>query len=465
MMPFRQTDAVQYAAMPARLVSAALWMLLSLTSVPGFSDATDPGAEQALDEQQDPAEASDDWDDDWDEDWGDSQWDEETSPWRWTGFVEGALGTRVEEAHPQAGDRSLGEVRARIETDHQSTHWRVLFKGELLYDQVGDHNGAHLRELALGFSPLSKLDVRAGRQVLTWGTGDLLFLNDLFPKDFESFFAGRDDEYLKAPADALRLTTYSDWLNADFVYAPDFEPDIYLNGERFSLFSPGAGANVSPDPPLAALAPDGDEWALRLYRTLGSVEYAAYGYDGFFKQPTALNSAGVPTFAPMRAIGASARWPGLGGLLNVETSYYDSKQDPDGDDPFIPNSQLRFLLGHERELISNLNLGLQYYVEYISDHRELIAASPNPEFEPDSWRQLVTSRLTFRTQQDRVIWSLHAFVSPDDHDWHLRPEVNWRYSDQWQFAAGARLFGGEQSTFFGQLKQNDSLFLRVRRYF
>ena len=56
----------------------------------------------------------------------------------------------------------------------------------------------------------------------TWGTGDLVFLNDLFPKDFVSFFAGRDDEYLKAPGDALRITHYSKAVNIDFVWTPVF---------------------------------------------------------------------------------------------------------------------------------------------------------------------------------------------------------------------------------------------------
>ena len=80
------------------------------------------------------------------------------------------------------------------------------------------------------------LDVRAGRQVLTWGTGDLLFLNDLFPKDFVSFFVGRDDEYLKAPANALRLTFYSSLVNLDLVATPVFEPDRSITGERLSFF-------------------------------------------------------------------------------------------------------------------------------------------------------------------------------------------------------------------------------------
>jgi hypothetical protein len=44
---------------------------------------------------------------------------------------------------------------------------------------------------------------------LDWA--DLIFINDLFPKDWESFFIGRDTEYLKAPSDAAKISLFGDW--------------------------------------------------------------------------------------------------------------------------------------------------------------------------------------------------------------------------------------------------------------
>ena len=61
------------------------------------------------------------------------------------------------------------------------------------------------REAWLSTQPLDFLDLKAGRQVVTWGTGDLLFINDLFPKDWQSFILGRDEEYLKAPSDTVKV--------------------------------------------------------------------------------------------------------------------------------------------------------------------------------------------------------------------------------------------------------------------
>ena len=38
----------------------------------------------------------------------------------------------------------------------------------------------------------------------------------------------------------------------------------------------------------------------------------------------------------------------------------------------MPNSEYRILIGHERELITNLTLGLQYYLEGILNHGRLL---------------------------------------------------------------------------------------------
>lgn len=57
-----------------------------------------------------------------------------------------------------------------------------------------------LREAYLDYTT-ENCDFRLGRQFVTWGVGDLLFINDVFSKDYVSFFAGRPLEYLKIEVD------------------------------------------------------------------------------------------------------------------------------------------------------------------------------------------------------------------------------------------------------------------------
>lgn len=398
--------------------------------------------------------------------WDDDDWDEAEAASRWSGFIEGGLGTRVDDDERLDARNTLEEVRWRLEAEWHPPATTLSFKGDAGYDRLDDGWFADLRELSVAFSPGGSTDVTVGRQILTWGTGDLVFLNDLFPKDFVSFFAGRDDQYLKAPSDAVRIAHYTPLVNIDFVWTPLFEPDEYLTGERFSFFSPLAGGIVAPSPPFGAERPDesfaNGEFAVRLYRTIESTEYALYGYRGFFKQPRALTPSLAPGFAPLSAFGASLRRPAGPGLVNVEASYYDSRDDRDGADPLLPNDQFRLLAGYEWEAKPRFTVAFQYYLEWTLDHDELTASSPFPQWEPDEYRHLLTNRLTYRTNLDRYTWSLFTFFSASDEDFYLRPSFTYRASDRFTFVAGGNLFGGDADhTFFGQLEDGGNAYLRL----
>jgi hypothetical protein len=399
--------------------------------------------------------------------WDDEDWDDDGQSSAWTGFLEAGVGTRTGSDRLVDQDATLQELRLRAESEWQRGKVDIGFKADAAYDGVESGWDFELRDLTVAFTVGDNLDFKVGRQVQTWGTGDLLFLNDLFPKDFVSFFAGRDDEYLKAPGDAVRITRFSDTVNIDFVWTPLFEPDVYLTGERFSFFSPSAGSNVAPQPPLSAKEPDNSidngELAVRLFRTVEGREYALYAYRGFFKQPNALTPALEPTFAPLTTLGASLRRPLGPGLINVETAYYRSRDDRRGSDPLIPNDQLRLLAGYEWEAKPSFTVGLQYYLEWTRDYDRLIDNSALPEFEPDEYRHVLTNRLTYRAARDRHTYSLFTFFSPSDNDFYVRPAYTYRYSDQWTLTAGANAFGGDdRHTFFRQLQDASNVYVRIR---
>lgn len=434
--------------------------MLALTA--GLAVAQDQPAAQGGD---DPWAAT--ADDSWDDAWADP---ETKAGLAWSGFAEGAAGSRWNRDPAVGRKTTLADLRLRLETQWSGEQLTLSLKADGLYDGYDENLTGDFRELAIAGSLATSLDAKAGRQVLTWGTGDLVFLNDLFPKDWVSFFAGREDEYLKAPSNTLRLTQYNGVLNIDFAWTPKFTPDNYLNGDRFSFFSPAAGTVVAPNPPLGAEKPDTDfsngEFALRLFRTIRGVEYALYGYRGYFKQPSDFRVAANPRFAPMDSLGASIRRPAWAGLWNVEAAYYFSRDDRSGNNPAIPNDQVRFLTGFEREWLTNFTVGLQYYLEWIQDYDAQVRNSATPQYEPDEYRHLLTARLTYRAMQEKLIWSLFGFVSPSDQDYYLRPVLNYRYSDAWNFTAGLNLFGGDKNySFFGQFEDNSNAYLRVRRNF
>ncbi len=131
-----------------------------------------------------------------------------------TGFWEARGGVRTQRDLLER-DASIGETRLQLEAEKAWVGWGLQVTADFLFDPVFDKHEVRLeegqgwldlRQANVFVTPAEFMDVKVGRQVLTWGTGDLLFLNDLFPKDWVSFFAGRDDEYLKAPSNSMRVT-------------------------------------------------------------------------------------------------------------------------------------------------------------------------------------------------------------------------------------------------------------------
>ena len=383
------------------------------------------------------------------------------------GFVETTTSARVVNDDTQSSELLLGEARFQLQLDHQSDWETMAVRADLVADAISSDLRIDLREASIYLAPTSWFDIKVGRQVLTWGTGDLLFLNDHFPKDWVSFFTGRATEYLKAPSTAIRAGMYSNRFGFELVWTPIFEPDHTITGQRLSYFDPsvgeiqGEGRVVDPVEPSFRLR--NGEGALRLTLGVGSLELAAYGYVGYTKQPRAfVPDAGRPTFSRLASYGLSARNPFLGGVLNLEGAFHHSLDDNEGTDPFIPNSQARGLLGFERELVANWTFGLQYYVEYLLEHEAHIAAL-NAALEPDELTHRVSMRLTARLLREDLTASLFALGSPNEMDLYVRASLAYRFSDATSVEVGGNLmFGEDEHTFIGQLQNNANAFARLR---
>ncbi len=366
----------------------------------------------------------------------------------------------------------LGEERIQLKLEARSTNgvWSVLAKPEFFYDGVEEEFGADLREGHLDYTRKA-WDVRVGRQILTWGVGDLVFINDVFPKDYAAFFSGRPLEYLKLGVDAVDVNLQADALSAELVAIPPglFTPDNLPPRGRFFQFDPFPTLPRETEEPSAQL--QNTEAALRLYRTVADTELSLYAYHGFWRSgaftpddPAAPTQA-IKFFPELAVFGASTRRSGLGGVWGAEVGYYDSLDDRSGKDPTIENSQFRFLLTYQRQLAQDFTGSLEYYGEWMQDHaaysRSLPAGFPSrPEL-----RDLIGLRLTKLLRYQTLKLSLFTFYSPQARDVFLNPEISYNFTDRWWAAVGGNVFGGPGDSFFGQLGRNDNVYLTARYSF
>ncbi len=424
----------------------------------------------------------------------------EQYPFELSGFVESRAGLRWQK-DPHEKAMSIAEHRLQIEA-HKTFEWHLFdgiksitwstttfnYRGDIVGDYVTEEVDFDLREANVQFSPFPWADVKIGRQILTWGTGDMLFINDLFPKDWQSFFIGRDVEYLKAPSDALKVSMFTHIMNADFVWVPLFNPDRYITGERLSYWNPLTGQLEGRNLQLSTDEPNrwfrDMEWHARLYRNLTlfdkTYQIAGYYYNGFWKSPGGFNPENNHAIFPrLQVWGGSARGPVWKGIGNVEVGYYDSTQDAHGKNPFINNDEFRFMLGYEQNMEDifktiagqkygtmigrDLTFGTQYYSEWMMNYGRYRNTLP-PGIDPrDEVRQLVTFRVTKLLMDQNLELSLFTYFSPSDVDVYMRPQVSYKLTDYWTVDAGANLFFGQEThTFFNQFDKNSNVYMGLR---
>ncbi len=389
-----------------------------------------------------------------------------------TGFLQGLYGGGLDKDNPTLSDLTASETRLQLRMESFADNAEFFARIDFVYDDFYEHStDIELREGFAKFRFGSFLDFKIGRQIVTWGTGDLIFINDVFAKDYQSFFTGRDDQYLKAPQNALRLALYTGTGTLDIVYTPRFTPNRTPTGERLSYYYPmtpeGGGIVGAPEYLFEADFPEASfensELAGRFSRYLGNADIALYGYTGFYKNPVGYDMATMSSYYPkLNVYGASVRMPIFGGIVWAEGGYFDSRDDIDGDNPMIPNSKISTLIGFERQIGSNLTANIQYQNEKMIDFDKYVENLPVGMAGKEETYHLVTTRFTQLLMMETLSFSAFAFYSPNEEDFYGRFLANYKYSDAITLALGANIFDGQDEyTSFGTFQKNDNIYLKV----
>ncbi|MEW6602441.1 MAG: hypothetical protein AB1499_15825 [Nitrospirota bacterium] len=386
------------------------------------------------------------------------------------GFIQGNYSVDTTASNPDGRDFKWAEERMQLKLDVNHEAFHLFLKTDTFYDHIDDASHLELREGYADYAS-SYYDLRIGRQIITWGLGDLIFINDVFPKDYESFFSGRPMEYLKIGSDAVKIGMYPSFASAELIIIPFFEPNNFPDHKRFFMYDP-MPAVTEREEEKPATTFENTEVAFRVYRDVAGYDASLYYYRGFFRQPYMLpDSMTSPTkidlvYPELSVYGASLQGRALDGVLSLEAGYYDSREDRDGTDPMMPNSQTRFLLGYQRQLWEDFTIGLQYYGEYMDDYSEYDENLPSGFPQEKRLHQLVSVRLTQFLIHQTLRLSFFSFYSPSDSDYLLNPEVKYKFTDSVWAAAGANIFdGGDEWDQFGSLDENDNVYVQIRYEF
>ena len=374
------------------------------------------------------------------------------------GFVLADYAARITgDSAPGVSDFLVGEERGRLEVAIETTELDAAARMivDAAHDAVAGEARLELREAYLDYRA-GPVDARLGRQVLTWGVGDLAFVNDVFPKDFGAFFAGRPIEFLKVPNDAARIAVTVDPVALDVVAIPFFTPDARPAPDRFLYgfdpFPPGAARRTELPPRILSST----ELGARLHGSLAETDVALYLYRGFFHSPSARpDDPTAPTvvtfvFPPLSVYGASLQRNLLGGVVSAEAAYYHARGGAGA-----PPSSGRWLAGFERDLGTDLAIGIQYI-------GQLTPGAPAV----DRYVQTATLRATLLARNQTLRLSLLGFLGITERDVLVVPAVEYHVSDRVTVSAGVNLFGGARSsTTFGIFEDDSNVYAWARMTF
>ena len=382
-----------------------------------------------------------------------------------SGFMQQNTAFNTAGQNPDGRHYKWLEERAQVKLDATGDAWRLLVKGDLAYDHLGRQDQSELREGYFDYAG-GNWDLRLGRQIITWGLGDLVFVNDFFPKDHEALFAGRSLEYLKRGVDAVKLGAYPEFASFELVLAPGFRESRIPDANRFWLYDP-MPAVINRE----TVKPGQGDVALRAYRDVAGYDAALYWYRGFQRTPSMRPDnmtapAKIMYFYPKLAIyGASLSGRAGDGVLSLEAAYYDSHDDRAGNDFAVPNSQTRLLAGYQIQPVEDISLGFQYYAEIMHDYGAYLATLPAGFPADKRWSHTVTARLTQFFLHQTLRFSAYASYNASNGDRFVNPELRYSFTDKVWGAVGANFFGGKPWGQFGQLARDDNVYLQARYEF
>ncbi len=383
-----------------------------------------------------------------------------------SGFGQTHAAARIDSVDCPAGtecDFPAADLRGEFSAEGKNAAGTSGFLGrfELIRDFAIDETRLSARELYADWTS-EKFTGRVGRQLITWGVGDLLFINDTFPRDPVALFTGQPMQYLKLGVDALKLDAYTAPANAELVIAA-FRPDNTPTSRRFILSDPFPAVlpRRTEEPGNSA---DELEVSSRVYRYIDNWELSGYVSRTHFHTPARRVTAGevVSTYPRLNTFGASLTGPAVNGVVSVEAGYYDSVQDRDGTDPSVENSQFRGLLSYSQQPWDDATLGVQLYGEWMRDYDAYRETLPAGFPVKDRVRKVATVRFTQLFAHQTASFNVFTFVGLNEKDRYIITSLRYAFTDDLWAEIGANVFNGNRNGTYGSLHDNSNVYLTVR---
>jgi len=351
------------------------------------------------------------------------------------GFVDTYHAVRSESPNDWMSSRT----RVRGEVTLEKGHTGAFVSANLVHNAIlSDRSGFQLREAYAYYSD-SHWDVRAGRQIITWGVADGLRLTDIIsPMDYTEFLA-QDYDDIRIPVGGLRLRYSREKWSFEAVAIP-VSSFFELPTDDKNPWSVGPmPIGSEPRHRLSNM-----EYGGRLSFFLSGIDFSLSALHTWNKMPVVCG--GMGEYRRMTMLGADCSLP-LGQFVvrGEFAEYLDEAQT------FGRAASSNALLGLDWYAGNDWSLSAQYAHKYVSsgDHRN---------------SGLATLRISKDLFHNTLALQSFAYIDVTNGGIYNRLSADYALNDQLHATLGYDFFHADRGS-FTVYDHNSELFLKLKYSF
>jgi len=396
---------------------------------------------------------------------------EKEKPFELNGYVRGTLyvgkALDKDEAEIKSGYGELSFKVATRKLDFGDAFAEIRFRKGNEYN--ADVFEVNVREAYVNLYA-GRFDFRVGHQIVVWGRADGLNpTNNITP---QNLLVRSPDEDDRREGNFLIRSYYNVHpVRLEAIWVPYFKSS-YIPTTLLPL--PPGISRVEPDFPDASLK--NSAIALRLNLELASIDGSISYFNGHYLIPGIsgnIPETDMPTLAldvyqksyRSHVLGADFQTTmgnsfGIRGELAYKKSYGDYQTTA-----HIPNPDLQYIVGIDKEFTGNFSLILQYIGRYVFDFKELnTPADPTqiPAYEIEKINRMISSQLnqishSFSVRAEQKL--LYETMSVEflglfyltTNEFFIKPMLKYEISDAIDLAFGGSFYSGPNDTLFGTI--------------
>ena len=354
------------------------------------------------------------------------------------GFVDTYHAMRLE----RPNDWMSSRTRVRGEVTIEKGEVGAYISANLVHNAIlKDRSGLQLRE-AYGYFSNQHWDLRAGRQIITWGVADALRLTDIIsPMDYTEFLA-QDYDDIRIPVEALRLRYSREKWSAEVVAIP-VSSFFELPTDDENPWSVGPlTIGSEPSRRLCNM-----EYGGRLSFFLSGIDFSLSALHTWNKQPVFVN--GVGEYHRMTMLGADCSIPLSQFVFRAEFAEYLDELQPSSEN--VQCSIFNGLLGVDWYPGNDWTLSAQYAHKYVAggDHRNT---------------GLATLRISKELLHNTLALQTFAYIDVTYGGIYNRLSADYALNDQLHVMFGIDYFHADRGT-FSVYKKNSEAFVKLKYSF